>query len=298
MAPTPTPHARLEKALTEWGNGVLRGEIPTKWEKFADVVILPQNAFVEDEWKPDDSMWHTIADSLNVQRIARMGEVEGEYRKSGVELLLGDDDWVVRREHGIDYGYNFTQCMWSAGNVTERGRIANSNHEGERILDLYAGIGYYTLPFLSEGARGPNGERGQGRSAEHVVACEWNPTAVKALRWTLEANEVQDKCTIIEGDNRNQRFEAEFDRVNLGLLPSSEEGYGVALQALKSKGGILHIHGLASGGNEDEWAEELAQKLEKMVSFSCSVEHIERVKWYAPHQRHIVVDIRASPVSC
>ena len=298
MAPTPTPHARLEKALTEWGNGVLRGEIPTKWEKFADVVILPQNAFVEEEWKPDDSMWQTIADSLNVQRIARMGEVEGEYRKSGVELLLGDDDWVVRREHGIDYGYNFTQCMWSAGNVTERGRIANSNHEGERILDLYAGIGYYTLPFLSEGARGPNGERGQGLSAEHVVACEWNPTAVKALRWTLEANEVHNRCTIIEGDNRNQRFEAEFDRVNLGLLPSSEEGYGIALQALKSEGGILHIHGLASGGEEDEWAEELAKKLGKLSSFSCSVEHIERVKWYAPHQRHIVVDIRASPVSC
>ena len=114
----------------------------------------------------------------------------------------------------------------------------------------------------------------------------------------MEANEVRNRCTIIEGDNRNQRFEAEFDRVNLGLLPSSEEGYGIALQALKSEGGVLHIHGLASGGEEEKWAEELAQKLEKMTSFSCSVEHVERVKWYAPHQRHIVVDIRASPVSC
>lgn len=298
MAPTLTPHLRLEKAVTKWGEGMLSGKIPTKWEKFADVVILPQDAFIEEGLNLDDSLWKTVADALNVKRVARMGEIQGKFRKSGVELLLGDDDWVVRREHGIDFGYNFTQCMWSAGNVTERGRIANANHEGEHVLDLYAGIGYYTLPFLSEGAKGPNGERGQGRGATHVVACEWNPIAVKALRWSLSANGLTERCTVIEGDNQNQNFQPEFDRVNLGLLPSSKEGYTLALQALKPEGGVLHVHGLASGGNEDEWATNLAQTLEKIGSFSCSVEHIERVKWYAPHQRHIVVDIRASPVSC
>ena len=298
MAPTLTPHARLEKALIEWGEGAFSGKIPTKWEKFADVVILPRDAFVEERLNLDDSFWKSVAGALDVERVARMGEIQGEFRKSGVELLLGDDDWVVRREHGIDFGYNFTQCMWSAGNVTERGRIANSNHEGEQILDLYAGIGYYTLPFLSEGAKGPSGERGNGRGAAHVVACEWNPVAVKALRWSLSANGLTDVCTIIEGDNRDQEFQSEFDRVNLGLLPSSEGGYSLALQALKPEGGMLHIHGLASSGNEEKWGANLAQTLEEMGSFSCSVEHIERVKWYAPHQRHIVVDIRASPVSC
>jgi len=298
MAPTLTPHARLEKALIEWGGGTFSGKIPTKWEKFADVVILPRDAFTEERLNLDDSFWKSVAGALDVERVARMGEIQGEFRKSGVELLLGDDDWVVRREHGIDFGYNFTQCMWSAGNVTERGRIANSNHEGEQILDLYAGIGYYTLPFLSEGAKGPSGERGNGRGAAHVIACEWNPVAVKALRWSLSANGLTDVCTIIEGDNRDQEFQSEFDRVNLGLLPSSEGGYSLALQALKPEGGMLHIHGLASSGNEEKWSANLAQTLGKMGSFSCSVEHIERVKWYAPHQRHIVVDIRASPVSC
>lgn len=298
MAPTITPHTRLEKALTERLGGVLPGQVPSKWEKFADTVILPQNAFSESGWNQNQTLWQTIAVALNVKRVARMGEVSGEFRNSGVELLLGDDDWVVRREHGIDYGYNFTQCMWSSGNVTERGRIANENHEGERILDLYAGIGYYTLPFLSEGARGANGERGQGRGAAHVVACEWNPVAIQALEWSLAANDLAERCTIIEGDNRNPKFEPEFDRVNLGLLPTSEAGYSIALQALKREGGILHIHGLAAGGNEDEWAVNLAKELENMSSFSCTVEHIERVKWYAPHQRHIVVDIHAFPVSC
>ena len=298
MAPTTTPQMRLEKALTERQGGALPGEIPTKWEKFADVVILPQNAFSDTDWNPDESLWKIVAESLNVKRVARMGEVHGEYRNSGVDLLLGGDDWVVRREHGIDFGYNFTQCMWSAGNVTERGRIANWNHDGEKILDLYAGIGYYTLPFLSEGARGPNGERGQGRGAAHVVACEWNEDAIRALKWSLSANDLADRCTILEGDNRKMDFQPEFDRVNLGLLPSSEDGYAIAIQALKPEGGVLHVHGLAMGGKEEEWALDLAKQLEKFGPFSCSVIQVERVKWYAPHQRHIVVDIHASPVSC
>ena len=298
MAHTMTPQMRLEKALTERQGGALPGEIPTKWEKFADVAILPQNAFREAGWNPDDSLWENVAESLNVKRVARMGEVHGEYRNSGVDLLLGGDDWVVRREHGIDFGYNFTQCMWSAGNVTERGRIANWNHDGEKILDLYAGIGYYTLPFLSEGARGPNGERGQGRGAAHVVACEWNENAIRALKWSLAANDLEDRCTILEGDNRKTNFQPEFDRVNLGLLPSSEDGYNIAIQALKPEGGVLHVHGLAMGGKEEEWALDLAKRLDKLGSFSCTVMQVERVKWYAPHQRHIVVDIHASPVSC
>ena len=297
MATNPTPHERLENALTAWNEGVPNGKIPTKWEKFADVAILPQHSFDETEWKRDESLWETVAKALGVKRVAIMGEVAGEFRNSGVKLLLGDDDWVVRREHGIDFGYHFTKCMWSAGNVTERGRIANDNHEGEKILDLYAGIGYYTLPFLSEGTRGPNGERGQGRGASHVVACEWNPDAVKALQWSLQKNGLEARCTILEGDNQKQHFQPEFDRVNLGLLPTSESGYSLALSALKSDGGILHVHGLAASGEEHQWAQNLANKLEQLSEYSCRVEHVENVKWYAPYQRHIVVDIQVNPVT-
>ena len=89
-------------------------------------------------------------------------------------------------------------------------------------------------------------------------------------------------------------FLIEFDTSNNIEI----DGYSIAIQALKSEGGMLHIHGLAAGGEEDEWALDLANQLEKLGSFTCSVVGVERVKWYAPHQRHIVVDIHASPVSC
>ena len=300
MPTASSPHVRLRAGIEKWAGTSSTGDIPTRWEKFSDVVLLPQNAFTNPEWNPDQELWEIIAEALDVTRIGRIGEVSGPMRESSVELLLGDDDWVVRREHGIDFGYHFTRCMWSSGNVTERGRIANTNHEGEHILDLYAGIGYYTLPFLTGGARGANGQAGLGCGAEHVVACEWNPEAIAALRWSLEKNGVYNRCTIVEGDNRNslnETYFGTFDRVNLGLLPSSEEGYNIALQALKSEGGMLHVHGLAKGGNEQRWAEKLVESLSKIGPFHCTIKHLELVKWYAPHQRHIVVDVQALPVT-
>ena len=96
MDPTLTPHERLGEALIEWNEGAFSGKIPTKWEKFADVVILPQDAFIEEGGVQDNTLWQTVAEALGVKRVARMGEIQGEFRHSGVELLLGDDDWVVR----------------------------------------------------------------------------------------------------------------------------------------------------------------------------------------------------------
>jgi tRNA wybutosine-synthesizing protein 3 len=287
----PNPHERLRIAVEKWCDGGLPGPLPTRWERFADVAILPATAFTAPTWSPDDELWAAVAKALDVKRLGRMGEVSGPRRESGVELLLGEDDLVVRREHGIDFGYPFTRCMWSAGNVTERGRIADADHTGERILDLFAGIGYYTLPFLTAGAQQ------HGAGADHVVACEWNPIAANALVWSLEENGLTERCTVLEGDNRQHVFDRAFDRVNLGLLPSSEEGWNQALSALKESGGILHVHALAPGGEEREEAERICTELGSTGPFSCEIQHIEIVKWYAPHQRHIVVDVHAQPVS-
>lgn len=65
-----------------------------------------------------------------------------------MKLLLGADGWVVHKENGISFTLDVTQCMFSSGNVTERMRMAKIPCEGEDIVDLYAGIGYYTLPLL------------------------------------------------------------------------------------------------------------------------------------------------------
>lgn len=287
------PHRRLQDAvsiLLEQHRAPvhLLDELPKRWERFADVALLPQSAFTQDEWSgvPKEALWQAVAEALDVERVGRIGEIVGERRESTVELLLGEDDWVVRRENGVDYGYHFTKCMFSAGNVNERRRMGGVGLAGETVIDLFCGIGYYTLPMLVHS------------KVAQVHCCEWNPRAVEALKWSLQKNGVGDRCTVHEGDNRvtAPTLKGIADRVILGLLPTAENGYELAVNCLKEAGGGLHIHGVAPAKNHQSWVDGTIRQIEELVQGQIVGEvQRTRVKSYAPHWDHLVLDLELRP---
>lgn len=69
-------------------------------------------------------------------------------RDSSLEMLVGDNGWVSHRENGILYSFDATKCMFSWGNLSEKLRVAHLDCINEVVVDLFAGIGYFVLPFL------------------------------------------------------------------------------------------------------------------------------------------------------
>ena len=140
--------------------------------------------------------------------------------------------------------------------------------------------------------------------ASSVIACEWNPDAVLALRYNLQDNRVSDKVHVLEGDSRQtardycQQTGASFDRISLGLLPSSEGGWGTAIGALGvADGGWLHIHGNVPVTEVQAWSIWVSRQLSTICQASnrpadwiVLVEHVERVKSFAPTVSHYVAD--------
>ncbi|NXR99014.1 TYW2 protein, partial [Oxylabes madagascariensis] len=178
------------------------------------------------------ALWETVTSALGARRVARRGRVMPDgMRTPSVTLLLGgargQRDQVGR---SCRYTFDVTKCMFSPGNITEKLRVASLPCSGEVLVDLYAGIGYFTLPFLVHAG------------AAFVHACEWNSHAVEALHRSLVLNGVRDCCHIHTGDSRQLQLRDVADRVNLGLIPSLEEGWPVACRILKDTGGVLHIH--------------------------------------------------------
>ncbi|KAK1557073.1 hypothetical protein Q3G72_017427 [Acer saccharum] len=151
------------------------------------IVVLPVTAFKDPAWDSiGDELWPIIAKSLNTSRLARQGCVAPTgTRDSTLEILVGDNGWVNHCENGILYSFNATKCMFSWGNLSEKHRMARLDCTDEVIVDLFAGIGYFVLPFLVRA------------KAKLVYACEWNPHAVEALKYNLQANSVSSSlyCT-------------------------------------------------------------------------------------------------------
>ena len=282
--------------------------LPRRWEKLGDVVLFA-HAGLFDETSPAGAafaalpveartaIWAALASELGATRLGVQGRIEQSlHRKSRARLLWPETDgagWTVHRDNGIMYGLDVTRSMFSSGNGTEKTRVARFPCAGETVVDLYAGIGYFTLAYLVHAG------------AAHVHACEWDDDAVQALRHNLTANRVSDRCTVHVGDNvaSAPKLRGVAHRVNLGLIPSSEAGWPVAIEALRAEGGLLHVHANVGSAEADEaaWCDAMLATFRTLSEaagrdWTVSVEHVERVKWYAPRIRHVVADVRCASV--
>lgn len=250
---------------------------PKKWEILGDMVIFQEGT--------DTTGWpmEEVAAALKVNRVAIQSEIDpGIERKSKLQLIHGDDGWVEHRENFVDYIFDATAVMFSSGNVTERRRMGEQDSKDEIIVDAYCGIGYYTLQFLVRGG------------VKQVHACEINPDSIAALKKGLERNGVSDKCLIYEGDNRQtmKRLKGIADRVILGLIPSSMNTWGLAINCLKESGGIIHIHMNVHQDEIDEWVSKTTEWFATVSGKNVTPIHVEIVKKYSPYIQHIVLDLR------
>ncbi|KAG9454033.1 hypothetical protein H6P81_006937 [Aristolochia fimbriata] len=249
-------------------------QLPTRWERLGDITVLPATSFKDPIWESlGQELWMLVARSLGTQRLARQGRiVPNATRDSALEILVGDNGWVTHHENGISYSLDATKCMFSSGNLSEKVRMGRLDCRNETVVDLFAGIGYFVLPFLVKA------------KAKLVYACEWNPHAIAALQHNIQANCVADRCIVLEGDNRVTAPTGVADRVCLGLLPSSECSWVTGVKALRTEGGVLHVHGNVKDSDEGSWADTVAESINNIAKsegyrWHVSVQHLERVKW-------------------
>ena len=295
------PHHRLTKAVQTWLDAHdlslnLATLVPTKWERLGDLVLLSHEWRQSDAWPTvskhpaSAALWGAMAQALKVTSLGIQAPIANDtFRSSQVEMLLGSSK-VEFTDHGMTYAFDAAKVMFSSGNVTERRRIGAMKMHGEVVVDAYAGVGYYTFPMLVHAG------------AAHVHACEINPASIAGLRDGAAANNLLDRLTIHEGDNHVTLLglKGVANRCHLGLLPSSESAWEPCLLALKPSGGVLHVHMNVEEERIEAWTAATVQTFEALVAkhdlgLSVQAQHLERVKWFAPRVRHVVLDLRLDP---
>ena len=271
---------RLQAAL----QGVLSGEelklLPAGFDRIGHVLIIslpPQLTPKRTE----------IADALlrieGVRTVAvKKGPIGGRERKPELEVVAGDPRTeTVHRESGCLFKLDVARVMFSLGNLYERARLPKLVQPGERIVDLFAGVGQFSIPLAKRARPG------------EVYAIELNPTAYEYLCENIRLNRVGPVVKPIRGDCEAVAPRGIADRVLLGILHVTHRYLPLALEVLRPEGGVIHYH----------------ESVPFSLGFSRPVERVKEaaaergveilkervVKRYAPGVAHVVIDARIGP---
>lgn len=217
----------------------------------------------------------------------KTGAVTGDFRTPQIEFILGENKpETIHREHGISYKFDISKIMFSKGNINERARIVPQIQSNEIIFDLFAGIGYFSIPI------------GRSGKPKKVYAFEWNPITYHYLVENIKLNRINEEREIIVPILGNSKVEAlkipeKADRVIMGMLPAPKEHIETVFQIIKDTA-MVHYEGLL---NENETEEKLLADFEPKAKFyNRKIELIKTiyVKSYGPKIYHVTLDLRIS----
>ncbi len=219
----------------------------------------------------------------NVKSVLVKGsERLGESRVRSYRLIAGDPDTeVIHREAGCLYKLDPQKVYFSPREGTERERIAERVHDGEKILVMFSGVGPYPIMIAKR------------HDNVKVTAVESNPYAHNYCVENIHLNRVQDRVFAILGDVRDValRLGFTFDRIIMPLPRGAYRFLDLAIPLLNC-GGVLHFYHWAK--EPDLFSEAEAVLSRAAEGFGRRVEFIEeaRVSQYSPRVWKIRVDVR------
>jgi tRNA wybutosine-synthesizing protein 2 len=274
-----TPYDEIKKKLSKKILSEHIKIIPKKWEKIGDVLILKIPKELDYYKKDIAKIYSKILKCKSV--LNDIGGINETYRIPKIELLYGSRNTeTMHIENGIKYNLDPRKIMFSSGNMHERIRMSNISNQKEIIVDLFAGIGYFSIPIAVYS------------KPKKIYSCEINPVSYNYLCQNIVINHVASIITPLLGDNKTTSPSNIADRVIMGYIKDTEKYFSVAFNSLKNKNGIIHYHDIYPNEKFKEKIEKKIIDIEKKYNVKIKDFTFRIVKSYAPGINHYIIDMR------
>ena len=262
------PMKRVPHNFSELLEGELTNEeienLRTSFDTIGDIVILEIPKNLQDKKQ-------IIGDAA-----LKKSAIKGTTRVRDLEFLSGVDDSVtIHKEHGARLKLDVREVYFSPRLATERKRVMESVKDGEKILDMFCGIG----PFPIVIARNKN---------VNITAVDINESAIRYLNENIKLNKLEGHIETYCGDIQevSKSFNLKFDRIIMNLPGLAYTFLDVAVNLIDN-GGIINYY---------EFSDSYEQGIKRLKNASGKVgKEVEiintrKVKSTSPGEWHVAID--------
>lgn len=213
--------------------------------------------------------------------------VSDEFRLRGLEWIAGEKKTeTLYKEYSCVFKVDLEKCYFSPRLSYERMRIAKEVQPGEVVVNMFAGVGCYSI-LIAKHAK-----------ARKVYSIDLNPDAVRYMHENILLNKVQNQVVAIQGDAKTliqQTLKNKAERVLMPLPERAYEYLDYALFALKPVGGWIHYYDFEHAKKPENPIETVKAKVtEKLKRFAVDFEiPFQRiVRDVGPNWFQVVLDIK------
>ena len=212
--------------------------------------------------------------------------VSGDFRLRDLEFVLGERKTeTFHREHGCIFKVDLEKSYFSPRLSYERMRIARQVQPGEVILNMFAGVGSYSIIIARHS------------EAEKIYSIDINPATIQYMQENIGLNKVEEQVIPIQGDAKKvieERLQNVADRVLMPLPERAYEYLDYALLSLKPTGGLIHYYDFEHAKKPEDPIEKVktkvSEKLERL-NIDFEIPFQRNVRGVGPNWFQIVLDI-------
>ena len=250
--------------------------LKTSFDTIGDIVILE----IPDELQDKKQLIGDAAYKFTKRKAIYMKKsaIKGTIRVRDLEFLSGvDDSLTIHKEHGVRLKLDVREVYFSPRLATERKRVMESVKDGEKILDMFCGIG----PFPIVIARNKDVD---------ITAVDINESAIKYLDENIKLNKLKGNIESYCGDVRevSKGFKTKFDRIIMNLPGLAYSFLDVAIDLIEDDG-IINYYEFS-----DSYEQGIKRLNEAANSAGKKVEilNTRKVKSISPDEWHVSIDAK------
>jgi len=211
--------------------------------------------------------------------------VSGDYRTRELEHILGEDKTLtLYKEYSCKFKVDLAKVYFSPRLSTERIRIAKKVEHGETIVNMFAGIGSFSIVIAKHQ---PNST---------VYSIDINPDAYDLMLENIKLNKVFDRVIPLLGDAKSiikDSLRGIADRVLMPLPEKAIDYFDVALLALKPRGVIHYYTHVHASKNEDP-IKKAVKEVEERLRLNYEILEARIVRNVGPRWQQLVLDLLVS----